>query len=196
MYEACDSVEGRPLDEREVIARARNGDTRAFEQLVRTHQGIALRVAYLVVRDHAEAEDVTQDAFVKAYRSLDGFRPESPFRPWLLRIVRNEALNRVRSTKRRENLTLQAINDPVSGDAAPSPEAEVMSVDEREGLLAIVEDLPQRYRNVIVHRFLLDLSERETSEILGLPVGTVKSRCSRALERLRRSLALEYRDSK
>ena len=196
MYEACDSVEGCPLDERELIARARNGDTRAFEQLVRTHQGIALRVAYLVVRDHAEAEDVTQDALVKAYRSLDGFRPESPFRPWLLRIVRNEALNRVRSTTRRESLTLQAINDPVSGDAAPSPEAEVMSVDERERVLALVEDLPQRYRNVIVHRFLLDLSERETSEILGLPVGTVKSRCSRALVRLRRSLALEYRDSK
>lgn len=189
-------MEGRPLDERELVTSAQNGDTRAFEQLVRTHQGIALRVAYLVVRDQSEAEDVTQDAFVKAYRSLDRFRAEAPFRPWLLRIVRNEALNRVRATRRRERLSLQtSINDPVSGDAAPSPETEVMSEEERRRLLALIEDLPERYRNVIVHRYLLDLSEQETSEILGLPVGTIKSRNSRALERLRRSLAYEYRDS-
>ena len=191
-----ESVEGRPLDEQELIASAKNGDTRAFGQLVRTHQGIALRVAYLVVRDSSEAEDVTQDAFVKAYRSLDKFRAEAPFRPWLLRIVRNEALNRVRSTKRRDSFALQISNDPVSGDAAPSPETEVMSRDEGGRLLGLVEDLPERYRSVIVHRYLLDLSEEETSEILGLPVGTVKSRSSRAVERLRRSLNLEYGDSK
>jgi len=188
-------VEGRPLDEQELIASAKNGDTRAFGQLVRIHQGIALRVAYLVVRDPSEAEDVTQDAFVKAYRSLDRFRGEAPFRPWLLRIVRNEALNRVRSTKRRERLALQVINDPVSGDAVPSPETEVMSEEERRRLLGLIEDLPERYRSVLVHRYLLDLSEEETSEILRLPVGTVKSRSSRAMQRLRKSLAPEYRDS-
>lgn len=191
-----ESVEGRPLDEQELIASAKNGDTRAFGQLVRTHQGMALRVAYLVVRDWSEAEDVTQDAFVKAYRSFDRFRAEAPFRPWVLRIVRNEALNRVRSTKRRDSLALQITNDPVSGDAAPSPETEVMSQDERRHLLGLIEDLPQRYRSVIVHRYLLDLSEEETSEILGLPVGTVKSRSSRAVQRLRRSLNLEDGDSK
>lgn len=189
-------MEGRPLDEQELIASAKNGDTQAFGQLVRTHQGIALRVAYLVVRDSSEAEDVTQDAFVKAYRSLDKFRVEARFRPWLLRIVRNEALNRVRSTKRRETLALQISNDPVSGDAAPSPETEVMSNDERGRLLGLIEDLPERYRSVIVHRYLLDLSEGETSEILGLPVGTVKSRSSRGVQRLRRSLNLEHGDSK
>jgi RNA polymerase sigma-70 factor (ECF subfamily) len=147
------------------------------------------------VREPSEAEDVTQDALVKAYRSLDRFQPEAPFRPWLLRIVRNEALNRVRSTKRRERLALQVINDPVSGDAAPSPEAEAISEEERRRLLGLIEDLPARYRSVLVHRYLLDLSEEETSEILRLPVGTVKSRSSRALQRLRKSLAPEFRDS-
>jgi RNA polymerase sigma-70 factor (ECF subfamily) len=191
-----ESVEGRPLDEPELIASAQNGDTRAFEQLVRIHQGIALRVAYLVVRDPSEAEDVTQDAFIKAYRSLDKFRAGAPFRPWLLGIVRNEALNRVRGAKRRHGLALRVANDPVSGDAAPSPEAEVTSEEERGRLLALIEDLPERYRSVVVLRYLLDLSERETSEILGLAAGTVKSRCSRALERLRRRLAVEYGDSK
>jgi RNA polymerase sigma factor (sigma-70 family) len=189
-----ESVEGRPLDEPDLIASAKNGDTRAFEQLVQTHQGIALRVAYLVLRDPAEAEDATQDAFVKAYRSLHRFRAEAPFLPWLLRIVRNEALNRVRSTKRRERLAFEVANDPVSGDAAPSPEAEVISVQERERVLALIDKLPERYRSVIVHRYLLGLSEAETAEILRLPAGTVKSRCSRALERLRSMVIIEHGD--
>lgn len=183
-----ESVEGRPLDERELIASAQNGDTRAFEELVRIHQGIALRVAYLVVRDPPEAEDVTQDAFVKAYRSLGRFRTGSAFKPWLLRIVRNEALNRVRGRQRRRQLALRTSNDPVSGDAAPSPETEVITSEQGQQLLALVEQLPQRYRSVVIHRYLLDLSEQETAEILGLPLGTVKSRNSRALQRLRSSL--------
>jgi len=191
-----ESVEGRPLDERNLIASAKNGETQAFEQLVRTHQGIALRVAYLVVRDLSEAEDVTQDAFVKVYRSLERFQLDAPFRPWLLRIVRNEALNRVRSAKRRERLALQVTRDPVSGDAASSPEAEVMWQEERGHLLGLIEDLPERYRSVLYCRYLLDLSEEETSVMLGLLVGTVKSRSSRALQRLRKSLAVEYKDPK
>lgn len=115
-------MEGRPLEDRDLIARAKNGDKTAFGELVRVHQGMALRVAYLVLRDHAEAEDVTQDAFVKAYRSLHRFRAEEPFRPWLLKIVRNESLNRSRSRVRRERLAVRVANDPVSGDAASSPE--------------------------------------------------------------------------
>jgi RNA polymerase sigma factor (sigma-70 family) len=186
------SVEGRPLDERELIARAQDGDIPAFEELVRTHQGIALRVAYLVVRDPSEAEDVTQDAFVKAYRSIGRFRSGAPFRPWLLRIVRNEALNRVRGTKRRERLALRTAGDPVSGDAAPSPETEIISEQQSRRLLALIDELPARYRSVIVHRYLLDLSEKETARILGLPVGTVKSRAHRALARLRERFDFEY----
>lgn len=189
-----ESVEGRPLDEQELIASAKNGDTRAFEQLVRTHQGIALRVAYLVVRDATEAEDVTQEAFVKAYRAMDRFRDEAQFRPWLLRIVRNEALNLVRGTRRRENLALRAAEDPVSGDAAPSPETEAISNEERRHLLNLVEDLPDRYRKVVVHRYLLDLSEEETAAVLGIPVGTVKSRASRAIKRLSGRLTVESED--
>jgi RNA polymerase sigma factor (sigma-70 family) len=178
-------VEGRPLDEHDLIERSRNGDVVAFEQLVRAHQGIAVRVAYLVVRDHAEAEDVTQDSFVKAYRALSRFRSGSPFRPWLLRIVRNEALNRIRSSKRRQQLALREANDPVSGGAAPSPETVVVSRSDQARVLAAVDQLPERYRAVLVHRYLLELSEKETASVLGIPGGTVKSRTSRGLERLR-----------
>lgn len=181
-------MEGRPLDEQELISRSRNGDTRAFEQLVRLHQGIAMRVAYLVVRDPHEAEDVTQDALVKAYRSLKRFRLGSPFRPWLLRIVRNEALNRVRSRKRRDRLAVRAATDQVLGDAAPSPETAVIIRDQQIRLLAAVDELPDRYQAVVSYRYLLELSEKETSEILRIPRGTVKSRTARALGRLRTTL--------
>jgi RNA polymerase sigma factor (sigma-70 family) len=186
-------VEGRPLDEDVLIERSRNGDPAAFEQLVRAHQGMAIRVAHLVVRDHAEAEDVTQEAFVKAYRSLGRFRPEAPFRPWLLKIVRNEALNRVRSSKRRQALALREGNDPVSGDAAPSPETVVVSHAEQAGVLSAIEELPERYRVVITHRYLLELSEEETAALLGIPAGTVKSRTSRGLTQLRQVLGEDFR---
>lgn len=181
-------MEGRPLDDQELISRSRDGDTHAFEQLVRLHQGIALRVAYLVVRDAHEAEDVTQEAFVKAYRSLTRFRVGAPFRPWLLRIVRNEALNRVRSQKRRDRLAVRAATDWVLGDAAPSPETAVIIRDQQIRLLAAVDELPDRYQAVVSYRYLLELSEKETSEILRIPRGTVKSRTARALGRLRTTL--------
>lgn len=179
------SVEGRPLDEADLITRSIDGDTRAFEQLVREYQAIALRVAYLVVLNHAEAEDVTQDAFVKAYRALHRFRVGSPFRPWLLKIVRNEALNSYRGSRRRGDRELKVSACPASGDAAPSPEAAAIDRAEREAVVAALESLPSRYRDVLVHRYLLDLSERDTSAVLGIPVGTVKSRGSRGLEKLR-----------
>lgn len=182
------SVEGRPLEEKELIVDAKKGDVFAYGQLVGLHQAVALRVAYLVVRDHAEAEDVTQEAFVKAHRALDGFRDGAPFRPWLLRIVRNEALNRRRSTGRRELLALRVATDPVSGGAAPSPETEVMSSEERRRVLAAVDALPERYRSVISARFLAGLNEAETAGVLGIAPGTVKSRTSRGLDRLRAML--------
>jgi len=182
------SVEGRPLDEEELIAHAKSGDVSAYGRLVALHQAVALRVAYLVVRDHAEAEDVTQEALVKAYRALGRFREEAPFRPWLLRIVRNEALNRVRGRGRRERLAVRIAEEPVSGGAAPSPETEVIGNEERRLVLTAVDSLPSRYRAVISARFLVGLSEAETAGMLDIPPGTVKSRTSRGLARLRQSL--------
>ncbi len=182
------SVEGRPLIEQDLIQRAKSGDVAAFEELVRVHQQIALRVAFLVIGDRTEAEDVTQEAFVKAYHALARFREDSPIRPWLLRIVRNEALNQRRRHGRQDRLSLRLANDPVSGDAAPSPEATVMAGVDRETVLTAVNALPDRYREVVAHRYLLGLSEVETAATLGIPAGTVKSRTARALERLDRVL--------
>jgi RNA polymerase sigma factor (sigma-70 family) len=182
------SVEGRPLSEQDLIQRAKSGDVAAFEALVQTHRQIALRVAFLVVGDQTEAEDVTQEAFVKAYHALSRFRGDAPFRPWLLRIVRNEALNQRRRRGRQERLSLRLSHDPVSGGAAPSPETTVITGVERRTVLEAVNALPDRYRDVVVHRYLLDLSEAETAATLRIPAGTVKSRTARALRRLEGAL--------
>lgn len=179
------SVEGRPLDEERLVERAKNGDVSAYTDLVRSHQGIALRVAYLVLGDAAEAEDATQAAFMNAYGALGRFRAGAGFRPWLLRIVRNEALNRRRSAGRRADLALKVASDPVSGDAASSPETVVVRNDERRQLLEAVQQLPPGLRAVIEYRYLLGLSESETARALGIAAGTVKSRSARAMGRLR-----------
>lgn len=180
-------MEGRPLEDAELVDLARDGDVHAYEELVSRHQRVAHRVAWLVARQAGEAEDAVQDAFVKAYVSLPRFRRGAAFRPWLLRIVANEARNRARSARRREGLVLRAAAaDP--GDAAPSPEATVLAAEEAAALARALGRLRERDRLVIAYRHLFELSESETAEALGVPVGTVKSRLSRALARLRSEL--------
>jgi RNA polymerase sigma factor (sigma-70 family) len=179
------AVVDRPLDEAELIRRAQRGDTAAFEVLVETHQTIAFRTAYLITANSADAEDAAQDGFVKAYRALGRFRVGEPWRPWLLRIVANEAKNRRRSAGRRANLALRAAEESRSGDAVPSPETALLAGEQRSGLLEAVNRLREDDRLVIACRYFLDLSERETAETLGWRLGTVKSRLARALGRLR-----------
>jgi len=178
---------GRPLDESELIRRAQRGDTHAYEELVYAYQGIAFRTAYVIARNAADAEEAAQDGFVKAWRALGRFREGAPFRPWLLRIVANEASNRRRSAGRRASLALRAAAEEPSGGAAPSPEAAVLSAEQRATLLAAVETLPDEQRDVVALRYFLGLSEAEVAETLAIPQGTVKSRTARALERLRES---------
>ena len=178
---------GRPLDETDLIGRAKRGDTHAYEELVYAHQGIAFRTAYVIAGNAADAEEAAQDGFVKAWRALARFREGAPFRPWLLQIVANEARNRRRSAGRRAHLALRAATEEPSGDAAPSPEASLLSAEAREALLAAVNELPENQRTVIALRFFFGLSEAEVAETLSLPTGTVKSRSARALERLRES---------
>jgi RNA polymerase sigma factor (sigma-70 family) len=178
-------VEGRPPDDLALAERAKRGDERAFEELVRMYQGMAFRTAYLLTRSAADAEDAVQTAFVKAWSALPRFRAGAPFRPWLLRIVANEAHNRRRLSGRRTELELRARAAAPREDAAPSPEAAALVRDEREQLLRAVEQLDERDRDVLTCRYFLELSEEETAHVLGVRRGTVKSRTSRALDRLR-----------
>ena len=182
---------GRPLSEAELVERAKRGDQDAYGELVHAYQGIAFRTAYLLTGSAAEAEDAAQDAFVKAYYALGRFRPGAELRPWLLRIVANEARNRRRSAGRRTNLALRAAADPNSGGAAPSPESTVLAAEQQSALLAAVNELPEEQRQVIACRYFLELSEEETAAALGWRKGTVKSRLSRGLARLREQMEVE-----
>jgi RNA polymerase sigma-70 factor (ECF subfamily) len=182
------AVVGRPLDDRELVARAKRGDADAYEELVHAYQGIALRTAYLITGNAADAEEAAQDGFVKAHRALWRFRAGAPLKPWLLRIVANEARNRRRSAGRRAALALRAAGDAAPGDAAPSPEAALLGAERREELVAALNRLGDADREALACRYFLDLSEAETAAALGIRPGTVKSRLSRALERLRAEL--------
>jgi RNA polymerase sigma-70 factor (ECF subfamily) len=186
------AVVSRPLDdEAQLVARATRGDVDAFQQLVRRHAQIAFRTAYLITRSAADAEEAAQDGFLKAHRALGRFRPGSPFRPWLLRIVANEARNRRRAAGRRAALELRAGEERLREDAPASPEASLLAATERAALLAAIERLPERDRLVIACRHLLELREAETAAALDCRPGTVKSRLARALERLREDAGVE-----
>ena len=183
------SVEGRPLDDQELVEQARGGDARAYEALVRRYQDLAFRTAYVIAGSAADAEDAAQEGFVKAWHALSRFRAGAAFRPWLLTIVANEARNRRRSGRRQDDLALRAAEVRPSGDAAPSPEAAALAGERRRLLLAAVNRLPEADRQVIACRFFLELSEKEMAGALGCRRGTVKSRLSRAIARLRDAVA-------
>jgi len=182
-------VVGRPLDENELVERARAGDAGAYAALVRGHEEIAFRTAYLICGNASDAEDAAQEGFVKAHRALRRFRSGEPLRPWLLTIVANEARNRRRSAGRRAALVLRAAGEErLAGEAAPSPEAALLAGERRDALLGALGRLREDDRLVVGCRYLLDLSEAETAAALGIRPGTVKSRLSRSLERLRAEL--------
>src|SRR5205807_6334366 len=177
-------MEGRPTDG-ELFTRAQRGDQGAYEEIVRRYQEVAFRTAYVVTGSAADAEDAAQEGFVKAYRALATFRTGAEPRPWLLRIVANEARNRARAAGRRHQLELRMAERFRPGDAAPSPEAAAVAAEDHQYLVGRLNELSEEDRLVIASRYLLELSGEETAAALNIPEGTVKSRLSRALARLR-----------
>jgi RNA polymerase sigma-70 factor (ECF subfamily) len=173
----------RTLADEQLIAQARDGDAAAYASLIRRHQDVAFRTAMLITGNAQDAEDAAQDGFVKAWRALRRFRVGEPLRPWLLTIVANEARNRRRSAGRRERLVLRAAAaTPVAVSGADEPRLD------HDELAAALGRLRHEDRVVIGCRYVLSLSEAETAAALGVARGTVKSRLSRALERLRGEL--------
>lgn len=183
-------MESRPTAELELVERARDGDATAFTALVRDHEEVAFRTAYLITRNAADAEDAAQVGLTKAWRALPRFRRGAAFRPWLLTIVANEARNRRRGEGRREGLALRASREALATSEFPSPEASAIAAEERADLLGALERLSENDRLVLSCRFLLDLNEEETGKVLAVRRGTVKSRTSRALDRLRDQLGV------
>ncbi|WP_169953204.1 RNA polymerase sigma factor [Microbispora sp. H11081] len=178
------------MDDDEAVTRALAGDLDAYEVLVTRYSAVAHRTAHLLGAA-AEAEDVVQEAFVKAFRHLKGFRRGSPFRPWLLRIVANETHDLTRSRGRRSDLAVRLgrEREPYGPE---DPQSVAVAADGRSRLLEAVRALPQGEREAVVCRYFLQLSEAETAEVLGVRLGTVKSRTFRALRRLREEVGREH----
>ena len=183
----------RAIDDAEAIARARDGDLDAYAVLVARYTLRAHRAAFLLGAGE-ESDDVVQEAFVKAFRHLSRFRAGEPFAPWLLRIVANETRNVARSRRRRAALALRIPCAEPSGVAAGGPADEALAAERRAWLVAAVNGLPDRERQVLVCRYFLDLSVAETAQVLAWPLGSVKSRTARALNRLRGLLVPSEQD--
>ena len=171
---------------------AQAGDRDAFARLVARHGAAATRAAAWFGAG-PDTDDVVQEAFVKAWRAIGRFRPDAPFRPWLLRIVVNQTRNEIRSRARRDARALRALELPASPDPASDAEAH----ERDRALLEAVRNLRAAERDVVVCRWFLGLDEHETATMLGIPRGTAKSRASRALTRLRAGLTdLEVDDAR
>jgi RNA polymerase sigma-70 factor (ECF subfamily) len=167
-----------------------------FEELVLPHMQAAFNLAYWILGERAEAEDVVQDAFLRAFRAFVGFRGENA-KPWLLAIVRNAAFRAIQNRKRSARFFIlsgdvkgsdgQVVAKMASDD--PSAESVLLAAEDRERLHAALGSLPIDYREIIVLRELEGLSYSEISEAVAIPIGTVMSRLSRARAELRVLLA-------
>jgi len=171
------------LNEPELIHLARQGNQAAYEALYAQHRGAVFRMAYLILGEAGDAEDIAQETFIHASRALDRFDDTRPLRPWLLKIATNLSYNRQRAAGRY----VAAIRRWLTAEAEPYQDDELSWLDSE-----IVRDklrtLSQADQSIIRLRYFMELSEQETADTLGIPLGTVKSRLHRALGRLRASL--------
>lgn len=179
------------MDEAELIDFARGGDLDAFNRLILTYQGLTFNIAYRLMNDVAEAEDVTQDAFISAYRKLDSFRGGS-FKAWLLRIVTNTGYDALRKRKRQATLPLEPANDndedfiqPVwLTDPKESPEETTARIELGVVIQRCMEALATDYKTVVLLVDVQGMNYSEAAEIVGTPLGTIKSRLARARKKL------------
>jgi RNA polymerase sigma-70 factor, ECF subfamily len=180
----------------ELARRVAAGDAAAFASLMRRHNRTLYRTARAVLRDDAEAEDALQEAYLQAYRSIGEFRSEAKLSTWLVRIVANEALMRLRKRARRAEILplqpgvsereLDRIADTNMNDA---PEPSAQRAEMRRLLELEIDTLPEDYRAVFVLRVVEEMSVDETAAALGIPEATVRSRLFRARSLLREGLA-------
>jgi RNA polymerase sigma-70 factor, ECF subfamily len=177
------------LDESTLVRHAANGDAAAWEPLVLAHQEAVFRLAYLILGDPDDAADVAQEAFLRAWNHIQRFDAARPLRPWLLSIVANLARNRHRSAGRYVATLARAFQHESAPANTEEKSAQHLEASE---LLKAVQTLNTPDQQVVYLRYFLDLTVKETAEVLRVAEGTVKSRLSRALERLRGIIQQEF----
>jgi RNA polymerase sigma-70 factor (ECF subfamily) len=170
------------MQEREAVARLKQGDIGGLETLIRIYQGPALNAAFVVCRDQALAEDLVQAGFVRVVERITQFDATRPFGPWFIRIVVNDALMAV---TRQRTVALDPQRDERSAPPEESPEALLAAAETREAIWAVLDRLSSGQRAVVVLRYYCDLNDSEVSAALGVPPGTVRRRLHDARQRLR-----------
>jgi RNA polymerase sigma-70 factor, ECF subfamily len=181
---ANDTSREAHLDEASLMRLAVRQDEAAWEALMHAHQEAVFRLAYLFTGDTHDAEDVTQEAFIRAFRHIDQFEQGRAFRPWVLSIAANLARNRLRGISRYLGVLQRMARRDPAFISATAPQAG----SEGQALWQDVRRLGLEDQQVIYLRYFMELSEQETAAVLQIPPGTVKSRLHRALKRLRTAL--------
>ena len=174
----------------DILGRARRGDRRAFDELVRFYREDLLRVAYRFVGNYEDARDVLQLVFVKVHQNIDRWEPRAPFWSWLYRIAVNESLGWKKREQRRYGL-ITPVEERVQSDApssAPSPLEDAAWSERERRVLDAIDELPEMQRATFVLRYREELSVRETAAALGCAEGTVKANGYHAIRRLRKIL--------
>jgi RNA polymerase sigma-70 factor, ECF subfamily len=197
-------LSGPATEEQVLVQAAKNGDVQAFEELVRRYDRNVFRIAQHITHNREDAEDVVQDAFLKAYENLNQFQGQSKFYTWLVRIAVNEALMKLRRLRPGRTVSLdedvKTEDDSLPREVAdwsPNPEQQYTQAELREILTRTIQGLPPSFRTVFVLRDVEGLSTEETAEALELSVPAVKSRLLRARLQLRERLTryFQKRDS-
>lgn len=174
------------MDEDKIVQRAQRGDAAAFEQLVTAYRDRVYRLALRLCGNGADADEAAQEAFLAAWKGLPNFRGESKFSTWLYQLVNHAAIDLLRREKRHAAGDMEEVDAP---DSAPSPQQQAERNEQRQAVRDAVLQLPPEQRQVVVLRFMEELSYEEIGAALHLPVGTVKSRLNRAKAALREILS-------
>jgi RNA polymerase sigma-70 factor (ECF subfamily) len=178
------------------VLRLKANDDAAYDELVRTYNNTLFHVAYRMLGDSAEAADVVQEVFLKVFRNISGFKGESALRTWIFRIAFSEILNRLRWWKRRHRSATVSLDDDHDGrgsglsvtDTSPGPEQALQSREQERAIQLALGTLSSEHRSIIVLRDIEGFSYNEIADVLGISIGTVKSRIARARGDLKRSL--------
>jgi RNA polymerase sigma-70 factor (ECF subfamily) len=175
-------------DDQEAILACRRGERQAFDRLVERYQRDVYRLCYRFVNDHEDANDLAQEAFIKAYRALDRFRGDSAFSTWLYRIAVNTCLNFRAGRKPRAEELPEALEDH-----RPRADEGVLSEERSKRVRAAIKRLPEKQRATLILKTYHELSHEEVAGVLGSTVGTVKANLFHGLANLRKILAGEGR---
>jgi len=197
-YNWLDRAQGLSAEEALFVARLQANEDAAYDELVRTYSASIFHVAYRMLGDSAEASDVVQEIFLKVFRNISGFKGEAALKTWIFKIAFSEILNRLRWWKRRHRFATMSLDDQPNGNGtgvgqsvpspSPTPEQCLQSKEQETAIQEALGRISKDHRSIIVLRDIEGFSYNEIADVLGVSIGTVKSRLARARSDLKKSL--------